>query len=303
MNEPDMLDLHFQGMPHGIASYVLRGPNEVVMIETGPGSTTANLARGLAGLGLRPADVTHVLVTHIHLDHAGAAGWMAQHGAEVYVHHVGERHLIDPSRLWASASRIYGEQMVPLWGEMLAIPPAQVHALHDGDVLHLAGRDIVALDTPGHASHHMAYWVDGICFTGDVAAARLPNRCHVRVPTPPPDIDLPLWHHSVDRLRQLRPQRLYLTHFGAIDDVLPHLDRVDANLDAMAAYVLEGMQTGADRTSLIASFAGWLAQQAVTDDGTGADVDLYEVVTPTYMATDGLLRYWQQRGGGVRREA
>lgn len=295
MTDPDILDLCFQGMPHGIASYILRGPNEVVMIETGPGSTVANLARGLAGLGLQPADVTHVLVTHIHLDHAGAAGWMARHGAEVYVHHVGERHLVDPSRLWASASRIYGDQMVPLWGEMLAIPPAHLHALHDGDVLHLAGREIVALDTPGHASHHMAYWTDGICFTGDLAAARLPQRHHVRIPTPPPDIDVPLWHRSVERVRQLRPKRLYLTHFGPFDDVQAHLDQVDTNLDAMADYVRAHMQTGVARDDLIPEFAQWLAAQARADDGTDADIDLYEVVTPTFMAVDGLMRYWQHQ--------
>lgn len=296
MREPAVLDLCFQGMPHGIACYILRGPNEVVMIETGPGSTVANLERGLAGLGLQPADVTHVLVTHIHLDHAGAAGWMARQGAEVYVHHVGERHLIDPSRLWASASRIYGDQMVPLWGEMLAIPPAQLHALHDSDVLHLAGCEIVALDTPGHASHHMAYWIDGLCFTGDLAAARIPGRRHVRVPTPPPDIDVALWHRSVERVRQLRPRRLYLTHFGPVDEVTPHLGQVDANLDAMAAYIREGLRAGAGRMHLIESFAGWLAQQAVADDGTDAGVGLYELVTPTYMAVDGLTRYWQQAG-------
>lgn len=265
------------------------------MIETGPGSTVDHLARGLAGLGLRPTDVTHVLLTHIHLDHAGAAGWMAQQGAQVYVHHVGERHLIDPSRLWASASRIYGDQMAPLWGEMLPIPPTQLHALHDGDTLHLAGREIVALDTPGHASHHMAYWIDGLCFTGDLAAARIPHRRHVRVPTPPPDIDVPLWHRSIERVRQLRPQRLYLTHFGPIDDVLPHLAQVDANLDAMAAYIRQAMQTGADRASLITAFAQWLEQQALADDGTTADAALYEMVTPTYMAVDGLQRFWRQQ--------
>lgn len=293
----DTLDVQFQGVPHAIASYILRHGDAIVMLETGPGSTVAGLTAGLAGLGLRPSDVTHVLVTHVHLDHAGAAGWMAQQGAPIYVHHVGAPHVVDPTRLWASASRIYGDQMVPLWGEMLAIPPAQVHALHDGDVLHLAGREIVALDTPGHASHHMAYWIDGICFTGDLAAARIPGRRHIRVPTPPPDIDVPLWHRSVERVRQLRPQRLYLTHFGPIDDPLPHLDQVDANLDAMAAYIREGMRTGADRAHLIESFARWLEQQAVADDGTDAGVALYEVVTPTYMAVDGLWRYWQQAAG------
>ena len=276
----DTIDVHFQGVPHAIASYILRHGDAVVMLETGPGSTVTGLAAGLAPLGLRPSDVTHVLVTHVHLDHAGAAGWMAQQGAPVYVHHVGAPHVIDPSRLWASASRIYGEQMAPLWGQVWPTPAAQVHALHDGDVLDLGGLQIVALDTPGHAWHHMAYQVEDICFTGDVAAARLPGYRHVRLPTPPPEIDVPVWHRSVERLRRLSFRRLYLTHFGPVDDVHAHLAAVDANLDATAAYILSSQQAGQERDTIVTNFSTWLAAQTAADDGVPTGERLYELVIP-----------------------
>ena len=287
----DTLDVQFQGVPHAIASYILRHGDAIVMLETGPGSTVAGLTAGLAGLGLRPSDVTHVLVTHVHLDHAGAAGWMAQQGAPVYVHHVGAPHVVDPTRLWASASRIYGATMVPLWGQVWPAPAAQVHALNDGDVLDLGGLQIVALDTPGHAWHHMAYQVEDICFSGDVAAARLPGYRHVRLPTPPPEIDIPVWHQSVDRLRRLAPQRLYLTHFGPVDDVQAHLAAVDANLDAAAAYVLARQQAGQERDAIVTDFSAWLTAQTAADDGEAANGDLYELVIPSFMSVDGLLRY------------
>lgn len=287
----DTLDVQFQGVPHAIASYILRHGDAIVMLETGPGSTVAGLTAGLAGLGLRPSDVTHVLVTHVHLDHAGAAGWMAQQGAPVYVHHVGAPHVVDPTRLWASASRIYGATMVPLWGQVWPTPAAQVRALNDGDVIDLGGLQIVALDTPGHAWHHMAYQVEDICFSGDVAAARLPGYRHVRLPTPPPEIDIPVWHQSVDRLRRLAPRRLYLTHFGPVDDVQAHLAAVDANLDAAAAYVLARQQAGQERDAIVTDFSAWLTAQTAADDGEAANGDLYDLVIPSFMSVDGLLRY------------
>lgn len=292
----DTVDVQFQGIPHAIASYIIRQGNAVVMIETGPGSTVAGLAAGLAGLGLRPSDVTHVLVTHVHLDHAGAAGWMAQQGAPVYVHHVGAPHLMDPSRLWASATRIYGAQMTPLWGQVWPIPAIQVHALHDGDVIDLGGGlQIVALDTPGHAWHHMAYQVEDICFSGDVAAARMPGYRHVRLPTPPPEIDVPVWHQSVERLRRLSLRRLYLTHFGPVDDVPDHLAGVDTNLDAAAAYVLASQQAGQERDAIVMNFSAWLAAQVALGDSPSPEGEsLYELVIPSFMSVDGLLRFWRK---------
>ncbi len=171
----EVIDLNFQGQPAIIASYVLRGPRGVALIETGPASTYPALKAGLAALGIELAQVTDILVTHIHLDHSGAAGWLAQEsGATVHVHSVGAPHLADPGKLLASARRIYGDAMDNLWGETRPAPAGQVHALADGDVIDAAGLRVTAVDTPGHAWHHMAYLLDGLCWTGDVAAVRFP---------------------------------------------------------------------------------------------------------------------------------
>src|SRR5262245_24856094 len=149
-----VLDLRFRGAPHGIAAFVVLGPDGTVLVETGPGSTLATLHAELARVGLQSSDIRDVLVTHIHLDHAGAAGWWAQHGARVHVHHIGAPHLIDPERLLASAGRIYGEAMGELWGQFLPAPAHKVFAHHDGDVILAGGLRFVAHDTPGHARHH-----------------------------------------------------------------------------------------------------------------------------------------------------
>ena len=170
------IDLEYLGTRGAIASYVIEGPDGLVMVETGPGNTTAALERGLADLGFTPTDVKHVFVTHIHFDHAGASGWMARHGAHIYVHEFGRQHLIDPTRLVASARRIYGDRMEALWGELLPIPAERTTPLHDGDIVTVAGLKIRAIETPGHARHHHAFVVETddakIGFTGDAAANR-----------------------------------------------------------------------------------------------------------------------------------
>jgi glyoxylase-like metal-dependent hydrolase (beta-lactamase superfamily II) len=292
----DIIDLHFQGQREVIASYVLVGPGGAALIETGPGSTLTHLETGLHNLGLDWHDITDVLVTHIHLDHAGAAGAVARKtGARVHVHHVGAPHLADPSRLLASAQRIYGDQMESLWGEFLPVPGDQLRILHDNDIIEAAGLRIQALDTPGHASHHMAYWVDGLCFTGDIAAARLPASGHIRLPTPPPDIDVPAWHASVDRLRRLRPDRLALTHFGPVSgDPLAHLDSVDANLDAMAAFVRQRWEAGLTTEAMLPEFTAWIAGQAAQDGADPDTIARYEVAVPSYMEVGGLVRYFNR---------
>lgn len=295
----EIIDLNFQGEPAIIASYVLRGPRGVAVIETGPASTYPALKAGLAGLGVELAQVTDVLVTHIHLDHAGAAGWLAQEtGATVHVHSVGAPHLADPTRLLASARRIYGDAMDALWGETAPVPAGQVHALADGDVIDAAGRRIHAVDTPGHAWHHMAYLLDGLCFTGDVAAVRLPALTHVRVPTPPPEIDLPTWRHSLARLRTLRPDRLVPTHFGPVGaDTLSHLAAVEEQLGAAAEFVRSRWQAGEDSAAIVTAYKPWIAQRASDDGADPGAVHRYEVIVPSEMCVQGLVRYWQKQAG------
>ena len=294
----EIIDLHFQGEPEIIASYVLRGPKGVALIETGPGSTSQHLLAGLERLGVALDEITDILLTHIHLDHAGAAGFLArQTGATVHVHHVGAPHMIDPTKLLASAGRIYGDQMGPLWGEFLSVPAEQVHVLHDGDVIDAAGIAIRAIDTPGHAYHHMAYWLDGLCFTGDVAAVRLPGFDHIRLPTPPPEFHLTLWKESVEKLRSLRPDAILPTHFGPFEDVDAHFDGVIEKLDAITDYLRQQVRAGRTPEEMMAELPRWLAEQARREGVTEEGVHRYEVVVPSYMNVTGVLRYFRKVEG------
>ncbi len=291
----ETIDLHFQGEPEIIASYVLRGPRGVALIETGPGSTQENLLRGLRQLGIAKEEVTDILLTHIHLDHAGAAGYLARlTGATVHVHHVGAPHMINPAKLLASAGRIYGDQMGPLWGDFLPVPKEQINILNDGDVIDAAGMPVKAIDTPGHAYHHMAYWLDGVCFTGDVGAVRLPGYDHIRLPTPPPEFHLELWKESVARLRAMKPDVIVPTHYGRYEDVESHFDAALEKLDAFTDYLRKRVQAGDDAETLMAELPGWLAEQARREGVAEEGVHRYEVVVPSYMNVTGVLRYFRK---------
>jgi glyoxylase-like metal-dependent hydrolase (beta-lactamase superfamily II) len=289
------LDLHFQNSPEAIAAYLVIGPGGPVLVETGPGSTVPTLERELARFGLTPADVRDVLVTHIHLDHAGAAGWWARQGARIHVHHVGAPHLIDPSKLLASAQRIYGEMMQPLWGEFLAVPADQIHALNDDDVVEAGGLKFIALDTPGHARHHMLYQLDEVAFTGDLAGIRLSGRPYVRMPTPPPEFDLEAWQASITRVRALKFTRLYLTHFGSVDDVDAHWAKVEALLAQVVERVGGELKREAGREVVIARFTEW---EEARQNNAGLDVEArarYAGIGPIGMSVDGVIRYWSKR--------
>ncbi len=295
----EIIDLHFQGEPEIIASYVLRGPRGVALIETGPGSTADNLLAGLMRAGIAKEEITDILLTHIHLDHAGAAGYMARlTGATVHVHHVGAPHMIDPSKLLASAGRIYGDQMGPLWGEFLSVPESQIHALHDGDIIDAAGIPVKAIDTPGHAYHHMAYWLeDGLCFTGDIAAVRLPGFDHIRLPTPPPEFHLQLWKESVAKLKAMKPDIILPTHYGPYEDVDDHFDGVVEKLDVLTDYLRRRVKAGAQADELMVELPQWLADQARREGVSQEGVHRYEVVVPSYMNVTGVLRYFRKVEG------
>lgn len=294
------LDLHFQGRPQTIASYLLPHPDGIALIETGPGSTTDALETELAEHGWTPSDVTEVFVTHIHLDHAGAAGWLAsEHDATVYVHHVGAPHLANPERLLTSAERIYGDDMDRLWGETLPVPDEHLVSLDDGARVNLGDRTVVALDTPGHASHHLAYVVDDVCFTGDVAGVRLPGETYVEVPLVPPELRLDHWRDSLAYLRTALPERdvthLAPTHFGLFADVTAHLSRLEEGLDAADDWVRTTLPDLVDDESTLRDAAvDWMREHARAQ---GVDEDtwaLYELADPSWMAADGLRRYWKK---------
>jgi len=249
-----------------------------VIVDPGPASCEETL---LAGLEAEPRAL---LLTHIHLDHAGASGVLARRFPElrVYVHEVGAPHVVDPARLLTSAERLYGDEMERLWGEVAPVPADRVTSLSGGERV----EDLEVHYTPGHARHHVVYFDadSGDAYCGDVAGVRVPPSEFVAAPTPPPEIEIEAWRTSLQLLRDLAPRRLCITHFGASEEVAGQLDRVDAWLaDAAAAA------EGGDREG----FAGWLAARF---DAEGAEVAerLRQAMPPDQLWL-GLERYWRKR--------
>lgn len=257
-----------------------------VLVDPGPASSAPALIEALGDRAPRA-----ILLTHVHLDHAGAAGTLAARwpDVQVHVHERGAPHVVDPSRLWASARRIYGDAMETLWGEMAPVPKGRVHVLRGGETLDLEGGIDVAY-APGHAWHHVVYrhLPSGWAFTGDVAGVRIPPSSHVLAPTPPPDIDLEAWHASLDRLEAWEPAGLGITHFGAVADAAGQIAGTRAGLDAHAALARElGAEEFAARVH---------AEVAAASDPRTAAV--FEHASPALSLHAGLARYWARREPG-----
>lgn len=286
------LDLHDRA-PRVIASFVLETSEGPVLFETGPESRFPALVEGLRTLGYTPQDIRHVFVTHIHLDHAGAAWRFAQTGSRIYVHPKGAPHLADPSKLWASASRIYGDQMEPLWGQMGRVPEGQIQALNDGDIVDIGGNHIEAVGTSGHANHHHAYRIGGALIGGDVTGVRI-GRGPVLPPCPPPDINVEVWGDSIAKVRSLRPETLYLTHFGPFSDVDAHLDTLEATLSDWAEWMRRQLKEGKSREAIVPEFEAYVGEQLRRAGLSEAEVQEYEFADPSWMSVDGLMRYWSK---------
>src|SRR5256884_3359657 len=212
----------FLGEHEIVGSYLLEGRNELAIIDPGPGSMVESLLASIREAGFDPEDVTHILATHVHLDHAGATGTLVRQmpGAHVYIHSKGAPHLLDTTKVVASASRIYGDRMKLLWGEIESTPQERLHIIEGGDILNVAGRRLEVHYTPGHAVHHVIFFDvhSGELFAGDAAGVRLQGINYVRPPAPPPDLDLEAWSASIDKLKKLRPDILYLAHCGPADN-------------------------------------------------------------------------------------
>jgi glyoxylase-like metal-dependent hydrolase (beta-lactamase superfamily II) len=293
------IDLQFRGTPHVIATAVLEGRGQVALVDPGPTSALPVLRAGLERGGLSLADVDTILLTHIHLDHAGAAGTIvAEHPRiRVYVHEYGAPHLVDPTKLLNSATRLYGDQMDALWGQFLAVPKSQITALSGGETVDAGGRALVAAYTPGHALHHLA-WFDrdsGIAFVGDVAGLRVPDHPFVVPPTPPPDIDLDAWEASVDRVLAWHPNGLFLTHFGLVSTPAPHLQELLSRLRRYAEIARVSLASSDDpevqRDRFIAEVLREL-RSAVGEAMTAR----YTLAAPLDQCWQGLARYWKKKG-------
>jgi glyoxylase-like metal-dependent hydrolase (beta-lactamase superfamily II) len=214
----DYIDLDFLGTPGIIATAILQGPSGVALIDPGPSTTLANLTSALARKGIGIEDVRQVLLTHIHLDHAGGTGALVRENPaiDVFVHERGARHMVDPAKLMSSATRLYGADMERLWGDFLPVPQERIRVLAGDETISVGGRELQVAYTPGHASHHVSYFDPSsrVAFVGDTAGIRRGDRLFVMPPTPPPDIDLEAWRASERRILAWDPDTLFLTHFG-----------------------------------------------------------------------------------------
>jgi glyoxylase-like metal-dependent hydrolase (beta-lactamase superfamily II) len=292
------IDLQFQGTPRVIATAVLSGPGGVALVDPGPSTTLETLEAGLARAGMSIADVTALLITHIHLDHAGAAGTLLHENPKlrVFVHAKGARHLIDPGKLLASATRLYGDDMDRLWGEVRPVPEQALVVLHGGERLEAGGRTLDVACTPGHASHHVSFFARdaGIAFVGDTAGVKVLPDGETLPPTPPPDIDLEAWHDSLARIEQWSPGTLFLTHFGPVDHPATHLAELRDRLHVIgrrvrASLALEG--TDQEREARFIDDCRRELRQRLSDQ----EALVYEMAGRFDLNWRGLARYWRTR--------
>jgi glyoxylase-like metal-dependent hydrolase (beta-lactamase superfamily II) len=288
------IDLNFMGMPGTIASYLIPHENGVALVESGPGSTIEGLKKGLKANGYTVADVTDVLLTHIHLDHAGASGWLARQGAQIYVHEVGAPHMLNPEKLLASAARIYGDMMDTLWGKFLSVPEEKLTILKDGDVVEIGDLRFQALDTPGHAYHHFAYLFEDVCFSGDIGGVRMGGYRHLRVPMPPPEFNLELWRDSLARLREQDFKRIAPTHFGIYNDPDWHLKALAKALDEVEEWMEAVMPEDPPIEVLNDRFLSWSRERSISDGLEEDAIEFYETANPSWMSPYGIQRYWRK---------
>jgi glyoxylase-like metal-dependent hydrolase (beta-lactamase superfamily II) len=285
------LDLRFQEVPGIIAAFLVESDAGLALIETGPASTLPVLLEQIRACGFEPGMIRHVFVTHVHLDHAGAAGWWAQQGAAVHVHPRGAQHLIEPGKLIASARRVYGDRFDSLWGEMLPAPADRVVSLSDGETVRLGRTKITALDTPGHAKHHHAYVCEKACFTGDVAGVRLQGCDYLSVAAAPPQFDPVAYLDSVTRLQGLGFDRLFLTHFGEVTDVSRHFTAYARRIDQVTDAVKDLMRRGSAGGELQAAYGTLEHGHAIKSGLTEKDWQRYELANSSAMCADGIALF------------
>lgn len=258
-----------------------------------------SLLASIREAGFDPQDVTHILVTHIHLDHAGSVGTLIRElpNAQVFVHEKGAPHLLDTSKVVASASRIYGKRMKLLWGEIESTPQERLTIIEGGDILHIAGRRLEVHYTPGHAIHHVIFFDahSGELFAGDVAGVRLQDIDYIRPPTPPPDVDLEAWSDSIRLVKSLRPDVLYIAHFGAIKSIDEHFDRLREKLYTWGEFVLVAMRDGKNESEIVTMLTEQMNAEILRITSNTHIIERYEIGSNYQMTVQGYMRYWLKK--------
>jgi glyoxylase-like metal-dependent hydrolase (beta-lactamase superfamily II) len=278
---PDPMDLHHQGEERVIGVYVLETADGLALNDCGPSTGIPVLEERLAERGLALTDIRHLLLSHIHLDHAGAAGALVREhpGLQVHVSEIGAPHLVDPSRLERSARRLYGDEFDTLWGELVPIPQENVHVVGE-EVLGLA-----CFPSPGHASHHVCYLDrDGTLYAGDAAGVRIMPSRHIMPVAPPPDVDLEAWERTMDEIERRVPERLALIHFGVVEQPSDHLRRLRRQLRLWGQRVRQGMT----EEEFVESARAELEEEL-------GEASYYEHAAPLWQSYLGLKRYWDKQ--------
>jgi glyoxylase-like metal-dependent hydrolase (beta-lactamase superfamily II) len=282
-----------------VTSAYLVEAEELALVETGPGTSSAAVRDGLAELGVGSEDLAHVVLTHIHLDHAGGAGAIARAfpKATVWVNERGAPHLAEPSRLVASTERVYGrDRMRAMFGPVEPIESARLRAIGEGDRIPLGGRSLDVLYTPGHASHHVSLHDEktGAVFVGDALGVHLPDVGVLRPATPPPDLDVELAVGSIEQIRR-RADLLLLSHFGPVAEVEHLCDLAERRIRSWADVVREGLRTDDDVERIASLLERQGAAEYREDSGEEIDMERYDVLSSIRMNAMGLIRYWKKR--------
>ena len=272
------IDLLHMGEPRTVGAYVLDTPEGLALFDCGPATCVPALKAGLAERGHELGDVKHLLLSHIHFDHAGAAGTLVrEHPAlQVHVSEIGAPHLVDPTRLERSARRLYGDTFDTLWGELAPVPEENVRIAAE----RAAGLEV--FPAPGHASHHVCYFDGATLYAGDAAGVRIQPSRSVLPPTPPPDVDVEGWYRTLEEIERRAPERLALIHFGYADDVSRHLVELRKRLDTWSRRVEEG----ASEQEFVA---------AAKADLPADEAEGYDRAMPFWQSYQGLQRYWEKR--------
>ncbi len=292
------IDTDWMGRSRSVACALLESGGHLALIDPGPASTFTTVREKLRSRGISLPDLDAILLTHIHLDHAGATGSLVRENSRlsVYVHKNGAPHLSDPSKLLASAGRLWGNDLPRLFGETLPVPAENLHILEGGETLTLGERKIGVVYTPGHASHHVSYFDDaeGVAFVGDTAGVRIENGAYILPATPPPDIDLALWDSSFAAILAHRPTRLFLTHFGFAENPPQHLIEFRERLHRWTAIAEKSMRAASSEAAALESFVAAVRAEIVEHLGE-PEAEKYIFTAGLNLSFLGLARYLRKR--------
>ena len=298
MHKITTLDDHWMGRPRSIGTALLESDGHRAIVDPGPGSTLDTLRKELGARGVSVDDLEAILLTHIHLDHAGATGALVKENPRVavYVHKLGAPHMIDPAKLLASAARLWPDNLGELFGEMLPVAESHLRILEGGESITLGSRKIEVAYTPGHASHHVSYFdsVEGVAFVGDTTGIRIEGHPYVMPATPPPDIDLRLWDSSFATILERQPKRLFLTHFGFSEDPAAHIAEFRERLHRWMETTEKILQTAKSDSEAMDSFMAAMRAE-IGEHLPAEEVEQYVATAGLNLSFLGLARHARKR--------